>query len=154
MARPAKLTTITSKNLTKAEREVRRTAEKKLAGNAENLKAKSYLTGKQKRVFDYIVNELKAAGVVGSLDIYILTQTAITIDRLRTIEEFINQNPDKLYSTSVINSRTKLMGDFLKCCAELSLSPAARAKMGTLAVANKKGEKDALNSLLKGEGVI
>lgn len=115
MARPAKLTIITSKNLTKAEREVRRTAEKKLAGNAEKLKAKSYLTGKQKRVFDYIVNELKAAGVVGSLDIYILTQTAITIDRLRTIEEFINQNPDKLYSTSVINSRTKLMGNFLKC---------------------------------------
>lgn len=154
MARPAKLTSINNKKLTNIERDIRAKTEKKLAGNAEKLKAKSYLNRRQKQIFNYILEELKTASVVGSLDIYILTQTAITIDRLRSIEEFINNNPDKIYNSSVINSRTKIMNDFLKCCAELCLSPAARAKMGTLAATNKKEEKDSLNSLLKGEGII
>ena len=145
MARPAKPLSEQSGAITKEETIARDKAEKKLKGNNTRLKPGSYLTNSQKKIFKYIVNELKAADVLGNLDVYVLELAAISIDRIRNIEMTINETPEELANSKLMAAKEKYSKDFFRCCNELSLSPQARAK---IAIASVKAVKENRNPIL------
>ena len=89
--------------------------------------------------------ELTESGILGNLDVYILTAAAVAIDRLAAMEESINERPSLLTNSTYMASREKYSRDFYRCCNELCLSPQARAKLAGLRVQKEKAE----NPLLK-----
>lgn len=149
MARPAKAVNVQSKNLTNAEREAREYVENALKGKDGPLIPPEYFTDDQKAIFRNIVDLLKDSGILGSLDIYILTTCAIAIDRLAYIEEAVNGNNALMCDSSLMTTKDKYTKDLYRCCNELCLSPQARAKIGSLAVQAAKQREDPLLKLLK-----
>jgi P27 family predicted phage terminase small subunit len=145
MARPAKPLSEQSGAMTKAQIDARNKSEKKLRGKDDKVKPPSYLTNAQKKIFRYIVNELKEAEVLGNLDVYVLTLAAVSIDRITDIENQINRDPDLLLESKLMAAKEKYSKDFFRCCNELSLSPQARAK---ISIANVKAIKENRNPLL------
>lgn len=145
MGRPAKPLAEQSGAMTKEESVARDRAEKKLKGGNTRIKPGTYLTNSQKKIFRYIVNELKDANILGNLDIYVLELAAISIDRIREIEKEINAHPEQLADTKLMAAKEKYSKDFFRCCNELSLSPQARAK---ISIASVKAVKENRNPLL------
>lgn len=146
MARPAKAVAASSSNLTTLEVRERKNVEDKLKGDGE-LKPPNYLTKTQKKLFKNILKMLENSDILGALDVYILSQTAISIDRLQSIEQQINEDPLLLENSAFMASKDKYTKDFFRCCNELCLSPQSRAKLGAAAVQKKKNDPlmDVLN---------
>lgn len=142
MARPCKSVGTMSKHLTKEEIEARKEQEQKLKGLADNVKPPSYLSKEQKKIFKYIVKELEVAGILGNLDIYILSTCSIAIDRLQAIESLINKDIKNLYNKDLMASKDKYTKDFFRAMNELSLSPQSRAKLGNLKIQSKQVQDD------------
>lgn len=147
MARPAKATKTMAKNLTADERAARLETEESLKGSADNIRPPKFLSGEQKRIFRKIVMELKEAGILGNLDVYILSTAAVSIDRIQSIEQQINADPKLLSDRDFMSSKEKYSRDFYRCCNELCLSPQARAKLAGLRVQKEKGENPLLKAL-------
>ncbi|MCS4471109.1 phage terminase small subunit P27 family [Clostridium botulinum] len=150
MARPSKSVKTMSKNLTKEEKEIRLETEEKLKGGADKISPPSHLNSRQKKIFKYIVQELKASGILGNLDIYILGTCAICIDRLQEIEKLINKDIKRLLDKDLMSAKDKYTKDFFRCCNELSLSPQSRAKLGNINLQAKEKEEDVLLKVLAG----
>ena len=151
MSRPCKSAkTLTKCSQTKAEIEIRIEAEENLKGNSDNIIAPEYLNIRQKEVFKYIVNELKASKLLGNLDIYILSTCAIAIDRLQEIEELINKNSENMLNRNIMSAKEKYTKDFFKSMNELSLSPQSRAKIGNINLQSEKNDKDPVLKILNG----
>ena len=146
MARPSKSVKTMSKNLTKEEKEVRLETEEKLRGRGDNISPPKYLNARQKKIFNYIVQELEASKILGNLDVYILATCAISIDRLQQIEKLINKDIERILDKSLMAAKDKYTKDFFRCCNELSLSPQSRAKLGNI---NLQAEQDKQDPLLK-----
>ena len=105
---------------------------------------------RQKAIFKDILKNLNK-DILSNLDTYLLNQTAITIERLESIEKEINnaskitdengKTKDKLDAKTIINLksvRDMYSKDFFRCCNELSLSPQARAKISINTIPTKK----------------
>lgn len=154
MARPAKAIDTNSQKMSKKERKAREESEKKLRGDNDKIKPFSYLTKRQKAIFKDILKNLNP-DILSNLDTYLLNQTAITIERLESIEKEINSageyeyvdknNKNKkgysLDAKTIINLksvRDMYSKDFFRCCNELSLSPQARAKISINTQPTKK----------------
>lgn len=150
MARPTKSVKTMSKNLTKEEKEIRLQTEEKLRGPADNISPPKHLNARQKKIFKYIVQELEASNILGNLDIYILGNTAIAIDRLQQIEKMINKEPEKMFDKDVMKAKAEYTKEFFRCCNELSLSPQSRAKLGNINLQVKQQSEDPLLKVLKG----
>lgn len=150
MARPCKSVNTMSKNLTKEEKEIRLSTEKKLKGNSDSISPPSYLNKEQKKIFKYIVEQLKAGGILGNLDVYILAQCSISIDRLQQIEKMINDEIDYMYDKNVMSAKDKYTKDFFRCCNELSLSPQSRAKLSNINLQAQQEKEDPLLQVLSG----
>lgn len=150
MARPAKSTATQSRHSTNEEKKRRKEAESVLKGAADQIKPPDYLNRAQKNIFRKIVRELEASGILGNLDIYILSQCSIAIDRLRVIEDMINKSVTLLYDKDLMASKDKYSKDLYRCCNELSLSPQSRAKMAGINSQAKKEKDDPLLKILKG----
>ena len=150
MARPSKSVSVMSKNLTKEEKTTRLETEQKLKGESDNISPPSYLNEQQKDIFNNLVNELKASGILGNLDIYILSTCSISIDRLQEIEKMINKNITELYNKDLLSAKDKYTKDFFRCCNELSISPASRAKMANINMQSKEKAADPLLKILSG----
>lgn len=148
MARPAKSVVTMSKNLTKEEKAIRLKAEKNLKGDSDKIVPPKYLNKEQKNIFGNIVDELKESGILGNLDIYILSTCSIALDRLQTIETLINENVSMMMDKDLLAAKANYTRDFFRCCNELSLSPQSRAKIGTIAVAAKEEAKDPILKVL------
>ena len=141
MSRPAKAIDTNSMKMSKEERKAREENEKKLRGSNDELKPFKYLNKRQKAIFNDILKNLNK-DILSNLDIYLLNQTAITIERLESLEKEINnaskitdengKKKDKLdvrLIASLKSVRDMYSKDFFRCCNELSLSPQARAKI-------------------------
>lgn len=150
MARPAKAIDTNSMKMSKEERKDREETEKKLRGSNDDIKPFSYLNKRQKAIFKDILKNLNK-DILSNLDTYLLNQTAITIERLESIEKEINNSSkitdengktkDKLDAKTIINLksvRDMYSKDFFRCCNELSLSPQARAKISINTIPTKK----------------
>lgn len=151
MARPCKSAKVLDKySQTKAEIQSRIEAEEKLKGGADKISPPKHLNARQKKIFKYIVQELEASQILGNLDIYILSQAAISIDRLQEIEKAINKDISKLFDKDVMAAKDKYTKDFFRCCNELSLSPQSRAKLGNINLQVKQQQEDPLLKVLRG----
>jgi P27 family predicted phage terminase small subunit len=150
MGRPNKSVKLLSKNLTKEEKETRESFENKIKGNGDKIKPPKYLTNDQKKIFQFIVDELEVSGILGNLDIYLLETAAIAIDRIQTIELYINEDIDNLINKSLMSAKDKYSKDFFKCCTELCLSPQSRAKLGNLNIKAHEDSEDPLLRILNG----
>lgn len=149
LARPAKAVNVQSKNLTNAEREAREYVENALKGKDGPLIPPEYFTDDQRAIFQNIVDLLKDSGILGSLDIYILTTCAIAIDRLAYIEGAVNGNNALMCDSGLMATKDKYTKDLYRCCNELCLSPQARAKIGSLATQAAKQREDPLLKALR-----
>jgi P27 family predicted phage terminase small subunit len=146
MARPTKAVATTSKHLTKAEKINRQEQETRLKGKADSIHPSNYLNEQQKKIFRYIVEELKPSKVLSNLDVFILETCAIAIDRLQFIETKINEQPELMLDKQFMVSKEKYTKDLYRCCNELSLSPQSRAKLGYI---NTQAAQDEVDPLLK-----
>lgn len=151
MARPCKPIETQSRHNTKKEIEERKKQEEMLKGLADKIKPPLYLNKDQKKIFRYIVDQLKASGILSNLDIYVLSTCSIAISRLVEIETKINEDINNLWDKDLMSSKDKYTKDFFRCCNELSLSPQARAKIGSLALQSKEKEEDPVVKALKGD---
>lgn len=150
MARPSKSVRVMSKNLTKEEKELRLETEEKLKGGADNISPPTYLNASQKKIFNYIIEQLKESGILGNLDTYILSQAAISIDRLQKIEKMINKDINRIYDKDLLKAKSEYTKDFFRCCNELSLSPQSRAKLGNINLQAEQEKQDPLLQVLAG----
>lgn len=151
MARPCKSIQAQSRHNTKEEIEARMEQENRLRGMADKVKAPSYLNKRQKKFFKYIVSELETSGIVGNLDVFILSTCSIAIDRLQEIETLINEDINKLADKTLMASKEKYTRDLFRCCNELSLSPQSRAKLGNLNVQAKADAEDPVLKAILGD---
>ena len=137
------------KSQTKAEINGRIEVEDRLKGNTDKIAPSSRLNANQKRIFKYIIAEMQASKILGNLDVFILETACIAIDRLQGIEKLINQDFARICDKDLMQAKSKYTTDFFKCCAELSLSPQARARMGILAIGQDREDQDPLLKVLK-----
>jgi len=150
MGRPCKSASLLARpHQTPEEVAERIESEKKLKGNDNQLNPPEYLNEAQKSIFNYIVEQLRTSGILGNLDIYILTTAAIAIGRLAEIENEINMDSSKLSDKNLMATKEKYSKDFFRATTELSLSPQSRAKIGNINLASKLNSEDPLLKVLK-----
>ncbi len=147
MPRPAKSVNVQQSAMTKEEIADRQAMEEKLKKKGR-LTPPRHLSAAQKKIFKFIVDNLKEADILGKLDIPIIAQTAICIDRLQTIEEKINNKPSLLVEGKIMAAKDKYTKEFFRCCNELCLSPQSRAKMALSAYKAKEEQSDQLTDML------
>ena len=146
MARPCKTVGLQhERSLNKGEEAERLRTENKLKGNINSLTAPDYLSDSQKEIFNYIVDNLTASGILGGLDIYVLTECSICIDRMQEIEKDINKHG---LSNPLITMKEKYTKAFFRYCNELCLSPQSRAKLANICVQNEDSENPLIKALL------
>lgn len=151
MGRPAKSIGLRSGHVTKAEKERRGIIERRLRGGTGDLSAPEFLSDEERNVFEYIVDLLRESAVLSGLDVYVLTNCAIAIVRIRKYDEMIASDPGLLDDKDIIGNRSKIVNEFLRYCNELCLSPQARAKIGTAAVAKSQEAVDPIAQILGGD---
>ena len=151
VGRPAKSAKVSSGKVGKDAKDARNEVENKIRGKAVKPEAPEYLTDEQKKIFTFIVDTLDDGELLGKLDVFVLESTAVAIDRLRTINEMVNKDPNLMFRTSLMGTRSKFQSDLWRGCNELCLSPQARAKIGSLsaAAADGKEKKDPLMAALE-----
>lgn len=148
--RPAASARITAKNLSNSDRAERGQVEDALRGKRDCLEPPDWLTQRQKELFRFIVDELEGADILGNLDVFVLTQCVVAMDRIMTIENKINKRPSLLQDRDLMSAKDKYSKDLYRCISELSLSPQARAKIGTLNLAKQKKDADPVLQILNG----
>ena len=132
MGRPAMSAKVTAKHLSDAEMKSKLAAEERLRGKADRLWPPKYLTASPKKIFRFIVGEMQESGVLGNLDVYVLAECSIALDRMQEIESRINQDPEQLSNDKLLQAKDRYTKSFFRCCNELCLSPQSRAKIGNL----------------------
>lgn len=148
MGRPAKPAVAGTGKIGKQTKNDRENAEKKLKGNANNVQPAYKLTSTQRKVFNAIRKVLQDAGVLGELDAYVLTATAVAFARVQEIDLIVNEEDRLLFDKDRLSAREKYWSAFCRGCNELGLSPQARAKLGIVAAGNKARENDPLAKML------
>lgn len=148
MGRPAKPVAATTGKSGKQTKSDRENAENKLKGDAKNVQPAYKLTSVQRKVFNAIRKVLQEAGVLGELDAYVLTATAVAFARVQEIDLIVNDEPKLLFDKDRVGVREKYWSAFCRGCNELGLSPQARAKLGIVAAGNKARENDPLAKML------
>lgn len=151
MGRPAKAINGNSMKMSLAERKKRTEMEEMLRGKNDKLIPPLYLSKSQMDIFNNITEELNASNILGNLDLYILAQTSICIDRLQQIERQINGNPGLLSDSKFMASKDKYSRDFFRCCTELCMSPQSRAKLSISTAKPGEEKKKTLMDILNEE---
>jgi len=153
LGRPAKPAIVLSEcSQTKEEIQVRIENEESLKGNSDKIDPPGHLDKNQVDLFNYIKNELEASKLLSNLDIFILAKCAIAIDRLQYIEKKVNDNPRLLsVQNPLMSNKKNYDADFFRCCNELSLSPAARAKLGSINLLAGIEKEDPVTKALRGD---
>lgn len=139
MARPAKSARIKTGTIPKDEEAQRIELEDKLCGKKDKLVPPLYLTEEQMEIFNYIMTELQEADILGNLDLFILAQTAISVDRIQELDRKANNDKALLFQNAFRMARAEASKEYFRCCNELCLSPQSRAKLSIAKV--KPGEK-------------
>lgn len=146
MARPSKTIATSTGKISKEDKEIRLETERKLKGDNDEIKPAEYLTKRQKEIFNYILGNLEKSNILGNIDVFILNQAAISMERLEYLERLANNDLSKIFDSSYKSIRDMYSKDFFRCCNELCLSPQSRAKLSISAV--KQPEKKTLKDIL------
>ncbi|MCH3943052.1 MAG: P27 family phage terminase small subunit [Atopobiaceae bacterium] len=150
MARPAKSVATKTGSITRREHDIRKSLEDKVRGKSDAIEPRSTLNPRQTEPFYFIRDQLRSANVLGNLDVFVLEQTAICIDRLSSIETMIDLDPSMISNSKLMASRARYASDFFRCCNELCLSPQARAKLSIAGAERAKRDDDPLVEALSG----
>lgn len=145
MARPTKAAATTVGHFTSEEIKVRKNNEELLKGTSSDIEPPEYLTESQRSIFQYIVTNLEASGILGSLDVYVLTECCICIDRMQEIERSINE---KGLSGPLVRLKDSYTKAFFRYCNELSLSPQSRAKLANINAQTAAADENPLLKIL------
>ncbi len=148
MARPAKAIATKTGKIGNEEQQQRLQIESKLKGGREKLVPPLYLTDDQMKIFNYIMTELEEADILGNLDLFVLSQAAVCVDRVQKLEKQINDNPDLIRNNAFMAGKDKYSKDFFRCCNELCLSPQSRAKLSISTVKPGSEKKKTIMDLL------
>jgi len=152
MARPCKSAKVLHPySQTLPEMEYRIQQEEVLRGSGE-VEEPDYLTENQLAIFRHIVGNMKEAGILGSSDVYVLTECSIAIDRMQDIEKRINDNPDLIFDTKLMSTKERYTKAFFRYANELSLSPQSRAKLANINLDAENKSKDPLLNMLSNRG--
>lgn len=147
----AKSAKVKTGHQTKAEKAARIEAEETLLGTASvNMTPPEYFNDRQRQIFSDVLKVLLPAKILNDGDIYMVTNLAVSVERKEEMDKMINQDPSLMTLTSFMASRERYEKSYLRCCAELCLSPAARAKMSLAAVASEKEKDDPLALVMGG----
>ena len=144
----AKAVSLVQGNLTKKEIAARKEAEQKLKGKTNKLIAPAHLNKMQKKLFKEIIKELEVADVLGNIDVYLLAEFVVAIDRLNEIEIMINNDIELLKDKNLMSSKSKYSQIFFRCCNELSVSVSGRAKLAQMNIKKDEDEEDELLKLI------
>ena len=117
---------------------------------SKDLKPSSRLNANQKKLFYFIKEHIDNVGVLGDIDVVMLENTCIAIDRLQNIEKMINQDFELIRDKELMAAKGRYTADLLKGVEFFGMSPTSRAKFGSLVANNKEKEKDPLLKVLKG----
>lgn len=152
MSRGAKTSVkTTSKMMSKEDKAIRVEIEETLKGAEISRKPPTSLNNRQGDIYVWLYDNLAPAQILSQLDIVTITNACIIIERLEKIDEALENQDAFLMDKSLHAMRKDYFSQYLKICAELCLSPASRAKMGTLAVNAKRAKEDDLLKALGGD---
>lgn len=155
MARPTKSITTRTGHMSKNEIDARLEYEAKLRGESDRIRSPSFLSKEQKKLFKGIVDYLMPSGILGNIDVHVLTHTAITIDRINECERKLNKDgllDEEGKPSAYLKMKSNYMKEFFRLCNELSLSPQSRAKLANINVGVEKEKQDPLLRIIQGGG--
>lgn len=144
MPRPAKPMKTTKAAYTKEDIAARMVVENSIATDKLPSVPPKEWNDRRKAVFKWLYEALEKSGILCTLDKPSFYQACIIIDRLQELDEIIDKCG--VADKELRVARSDYFKQFLSICAELGLSPTARAKIGTLIV-NKKKEDPLLAAL-------
>ena len=151
MSRGAKTSVkATSKMMSKEDRAIRVEIEETLKGADISRIPPTSLNDRQGDIYVWLYDNLAPAQILSQLDIVTITNACIIIERLEKIDNTL-EDPAYFLDKGLQAMRKDYFSQYLKICAELCLSPASRAKMGTLAVNAKRAKEDDLLKALGGD---
>lgn len=144
-----------SSRLSKDEIRARQEQEDKLKGSDNMVyNVPEHLTEEEKKVYQFLINELKESSILNNLDIEILTIASSTIVSLHKERELLKKEGSvvtKVNGDVTKNPRFTVVKDLEKTfqwvCREICLSPSARASI-SLINANSKNEEDSIEKYL------
>lgn len=125
--------------------QMKKAMEEQLKGDSQ-LIPPDYLNEEQVLYFWYIADNLQKAGIIGSIDTFVIAQGAVAIERLSYLEKMGNDNPDMLFNQNFLRCKKQYTADFKEACVNLCLSPSTRAKIANIMV--KKQETNPLMDIL------
>jgi phage terminase small subunit len=141
---------INSNHLTNEDIAVRKQVEEMFGAELnKDLKPSNRLNANQKKIFRFIKEHIKGVGILGDIDVVMLEQTAIAIDRLQSIEKLINEDFDNIMNRELMAAKSKYTADMMKGVEFYGMSPSSRAKFGSLVANNREKEADPLLKVLK-----
>lgn len=147
MGQVGKTSVKTAKRAMSAEDRAKRLAiEDGLAGEGLSPVPPDSLNDRQKEVYKWLYDELAPVKILGELDRFTMCNACIIIERLEKIDIALEEQDAFVSDKNLHALRKDYFAQYLKICGELCLSPASRAKIGTLVVA--KRQKDDLMSVL------
>ena len=152
MARPTKSITTRTGHMSKNEIDARIEYEAKLRGESDRIRPPSFLSKEQKRIFKGIVDYLIPSGILGNIDIHVVTHAAITIDRINECEKQLNENgllDEEEKPSAYVKMKSNYMKEFFRLCNELSLSPQSRVKLTNINVGVEKEQQDPLRRIIQ-----
>ncbi len=156
MAKASKPVEMTSKHLTKEEIEERKQQEDRLKGNDDLVyKVPRHLSKVEKKIYKFLVTELKESKILCNLDIEILEQTVNAIAKMHECKLFIDEHGiiiTKENGDMVKNPACTAYKDynaiFNKGMQELGLSPSARSRLAQLNINSQAQKEDPLLKIL------
>lgn len=148
MARPAKSISAKTGQISKEEKQKREAVENSLKGGEVDLTPPRHLSAAQKKIYRFILEQLEESKLLGQLDVFILSRTAITIDRLNVMDKKAKKEPDIIYNNNFRLAQGQATQEFFRCCNELCLSPQARAKLSVAAAKASEPQKKTLMDIL------
>ena len=147
MTRPATSVKFTRRHITKQEKAARLEIENRLQGkrlDPEDIPEE--LTEEEAGAYMWLCCVLEPANILGEPDRETLKLAAISIARLKQIDDLIRKNPEMLTDKNINAVRKNYEEQFLTFSRELCLSPAARSKIGSMA--SNKAAEDPLIKLI------
>lgn len=153
MARPTKSVATRTGHMSKKDIDARLEYETKLKGDTDKIRPPSFLTFPQRKIFKGLIEYLMPAGLLGNIDVHIVAQAAVTINRVQECERIINET-GLVDAEGNINPQVKIksgyMSEFFRICNELCLSPQARAKLANINATAEAEKVDPLLSIIRG----
>ena len=135
---------------TKEEIESRKENQERLKGDSSRIIPTQRLNENAERIFYSIKDEMKNSGVLSNLDSYILTQLSGAIDKLEYLDSALEKKPALIFNKDFKSSKRLYFDIFTKCCNELSMSPASRAKLANINSMADAEKEDPILKALKG----